>query len=124
MCTTPTWTTRFSFFLKVFFFAVFAGAFAILCLCRGLLLVGYRAAARALAGARVGVCALAPHRQTAAMPQAPVRSHLDVPLDIEGDFLPQVALDRALVFQNLTDPVDLVFRQIADLLVLVDAGPM
>src|SRR5579863_9450732 len=29
MCTTPTWTTRFSFFLKLFFLpAAFAGAFA------------------------------------------------------------------------------------------------
>src|ERR1039457_2933176 len=29
MCTMPTWTIRFSFFLKVFFFVFFAAAFAI-----------------------------------------------------------------------------------------------
>src|SRR5437764_15201821 len=29
MCTTPVWTTRFSFFLKLFFLPAFAGAFAI-----------------------------------------------------------------------------------------------
>ena len=30
MCTSPLWTTRFSFFLKLFFLLGFAGAFAIL----------------------------------------------------------------------------------------------
>src|SRR5208282_452787 len=29
MCTMPVWTMRFSFFLKLFFFPVFTGAFAI-----------------------------------------------------------------------------------------------
>ena len=29
MCTMPEWTTRFSFFLKLFFLVGFAGAFAI-----------------------------------------------------------------------------------------------
>src|ERR1700733_4278085 len=68
MCTTPVWTTRFSFFLKLFFLVGFAGAFAIrlyLCLRRCLLLIRHRAAPRALTGTRVGVGALAAHRQAA-----------------------------------------------------------
>src|ERR1017187_4523944 len=31
ICTMPVWTTRFSFFLKLFFLVGFAGAFAIRC---------------------------------------------------------------------------------------------
>src|SRR5947209_11778648 len=83
ICTTPVWTTRFSFFLKLFFlpalagaladaFAGFAAAFAILCLARGLLLVGYRSAARSLARAGVSMCALAANRQPAPVPQPAV----------------------------------------------------
>src|SRR5215472_15681256 len=90
MCTTPLWTTRFSFFLKLFFLPAFAGALAMrhpLRLCGGLLLVRHSAAARTLAGAGVGVRPLAAHRQRAAVPQATVRPHLDVPLDVHRDLL-------------------------------------
>src|SRR5882724_5072289 len=90
-CTTPVWTTRFSFFLKLFFLPALTGAFAILCLTRGLLLVGYRSAARTLAGTGVGVRALSPDRQAAAVPQAPVRAHLDVTLDVHRDLFAKVA---------------------------------
>src|SRR5579883_2921419 len=128
ICTMPVWTTRFSFFLKLFFLPVLAGAlaaFAALAIRLGLrrrfLLVGYGAAARALAGARVGVGPLAPHRQAAAVPQAAVRSHLDVPLDIHRDFLSQIAFDRAFLFQTLADPVHFVFGQVPDLLIKIDA---
>src|ERR1022692_2345033 len=116
-CTTPVWTTRFSFFLKLFFllplagaFVVFAAfaAFAILCLTRGLFLVGYRAAARALAGTGVGVRTLSPDRQTTAMPQAAVRAHLDVTLDVHRDLFAEVAFHGSLFFQDLADTVDLV----------------
>src|SRR5262249_40419396 len=54
MCTTPLCTTRFSFFLKLFFLPAFAGAFAMplleLRLCGRLLLVGHGAAARTFTG--------------------------------------------------------------------------
>src|SRR3954452_7550695 len=96
ICTTPVWTTRFSFFLKLFFLPALTGAFAILCLTRGLLLIGYRSAARTLARSGIGVCALAANRQTAAMPQATVRAHLDVPLDVHRDLFTEVAFDGAL----------------------------
>src|ERR1700685_3115121 len=96
ICTMPEWTTRFSFFLKLFFLVGFAGAFAIrlyvpLCLRRGFLLVGHGAAPGTLAGACIGVRALAAHGQAAPVPQAAVGAHLDVTLDIHRDFLAQVA---------------------------------
>src|SRR5579884_2695313 len=127
ICTTPEWTTRFSFFLKLFFFPPFAGAFAalaILCLPRRLLLIRYRSPPRSLARARVGVRALAPHRQAAAMPQSAVRAHLDVTLDIHRDFLAQVAFHRAFFFQDLADPVHFVLAQIANLLIEFDPRPV
>src|SRR5450432_433464 len=90
-CTTPVWTTRFSFFLKLFFLPALTGAFAILCLTRGLFLVGYRTAARTLARAGVGMCTLSPNRKAAAMPQTAVRAHLDVTLDVHRDLFAEVA---------------------------------
>src|SRR5688572_19007825 len=115
--------------LETFLLAAFCWCFGCfrhtpLCLTRSLLLVRHRAAARALAGSRVGVRPLSAHRQAAAMPQSAVRSHLDVPLDIHRDFLAEIAFDRAFFFQNLADLVDLVFGEVANLLIEIDAGPM
>src|SRR2546430_722447 len=59
----------------------------LLCLTRGLLLVGYRSATRTLASTGVGVRALSPNRQATAMPQAPIGAHLDVTLDVHRDLL-------------------------------------
>src|ERR1700676_1879656 len=75
--TRPSGTERFSFFLNAFFLPAFAGAFAMLCLTGRFLLVGYRAAPRTLAGARIGVSALAAHGQAPAMTQAAIGAHLD-----------------------------------------------
>src|ERR1700677_2518213 len=90
MCTMPLWTMRFSFFLTTFFLAVFAGAFAILSLCR-FLLARHSTFARSLTGTRIGVAALSAHRQATAMPQTAIRSHLDVPLDVQRHFLAKIA---------------------------------
>ena len=54
------------------------------------------------------------------MPQSAVGTHLDVTLDVHRDFFAQVAFDRAFFFENRTDLVDFVFRQVANLLVEVD----
>src|SRR5579862_1034171 len=125
ICTIPTCTMRFSFFLKLFFLVGFAAAaFAILCLCRRLLLVCYRAPARSLAGTRVGMRSLSAHRQAAAMAQAAIGAHFDVPLDVHRNFLAQIAFDGALLFQDLTDFVHFLFRQVADLFVEFNAGPV
>src|SRR5271157_4124126 len=119
-----TCTTRFSFFLKLFFLPAFTGALAMLCLPCRLLLVGNGSAARALARAGVGVRALAPHRQAAPVAQSAIGAHLDVTLDVHRDFLAEIAFHRSFFFQNLADLVDLVFGQVADLLVEIDAGPI
>src|SRR4029079_6118328 len=49
--------------------------------------------------ASVGLRPLAPDRQVAAMPHAPVGADLDEPLDVERDLAPEIALD-------LVAPVD------------------
>src|SRR5713101_4879973 len=125
MCTMPEWTTRFSFFLNVFFLAGLTGAFAIeLCLRRRFLLVGHGAAARSFARARVGMRPLAAHRQPAAVTHAAVGAHLDVALDIHRDFFAQVAFHGAFLFKDLPHPVYFVLGEVADLLVKIDPGPV
>src|SRR5436305_696368 len=64
------------------------------------------------------------HPQTAAMAHPAVRTHLDMALDIHRDFFAQVAFDGALFFKNLALAVYLVLRQISDLLVEFNSGPM
>src|ERR1017187_6808296 len=107
-------------------FACFNWCFChtILCLTRRLLLVRHGAAARTLAGAGVGMRALPAYRQAAAVPQSTVGTHLDVPLDVHRDFFAQIAFDRAFVFQNRTNMVDFVFRQITDLLIEINPTPV
>ena len=56
------------------------------------------------------------------MPQTAIGTHFDVALDVQRHFLAEIAFDGAFFFQNLTDVVDFFFRQIADLLVRIDAG--
>src|SRR5580765_3017633 len=109
ICTMPEWTTRFSFFLKLFFLPAFTGALAILRLTRGFLLVGNRTAARTLARARVSMRALPANRQTAAVPQAAIGAHLDVPLDVHRDLFAQIAFHRALFFEDGTNVIHFVF---------------
>src|SRR3712207_2781142 len=71
-------------------------------LLRHLLLAGDRHRL-ALARARVGVGALAAHRQAAAVPQAAVAGHVHQPLDVHGDLAPEVALDPVLAVDQLAD---------------------
>src|SRR5687768_2547667 len=77
-----------------------------------LLLVGDRAAPRTLAGARIGVRALAAHRKIPAVPQSAVSADLDQALDVHGDCLAQVAFDLALLLDDLTDAIDLFFVKV------------
>ena len=65
---------------------------------------------------------LAADRQAAAMPQSAIGAHFDVTLDVQRDFLAEIAFDRAFVFEDLTDVVDFFLRQISDLLVRIDAA--
>src|SRR5580698_2428901 len=93
-----------------------------LCLTSSFLLIGYRAPPRTLAGARVGVGALAVNRQAAAMTQAAVGSHFDQALDVHRSFFAQIAFDRAFGFENGSDLVDLFLCEVGDLGVRIDTG--
>src|SRR6201999_2888833 len=68
----------------------------------GLLLAG-DGLGRALAGARVGVRALATDRQTLAMAQAAVAAQVHQPLDVHRYFAAQVTLDHVVAVDQFTD---------------------
>jgi hypothetical protein len=70
------------------------------------------------------MAALSAYRQTTAMPQTAIRAHLDVALDVERNFLTEIAFHRAFFFENLADMIDLFFGQIANFLVRIDTGPI
>src|SRR5262245_15498500 len=67
-----------------------------------LLLAGNRLR-RPLAGAGVGMGALAAHRQSAAMPQPAVAPQVHQPLDVHRDFAPQVTLHDVVAVDDLAD---------------------
>src|SRR3954451_6591294 len=87
---------------------------AIALLPHSLLLVG-NGALRALAGACVGVGALATDRQPLAVPNALQAPDLDLALDVGLHVAAQVALDREVLVDVVTDLVDLVLGQLRDL---------
>src|SRR5947208_2103579 len=47
-----------------------------------------------------------------------------MPLDVQRNFLAEIAFDRTLVFEDLTDVVHLILSHVADLLIRIDAGPV
>src|SRR4029077_10699919 len=61
----------------------------------GFLLVRHGAAPRTLAGASVGMRALSPHRQAAAMPHSAIRTHLDQALDVHRDLFAEIPFHGA-----------------------------
>src|SRR5207245_4551390 len=67
---------------------------------------------RALAGAGVGVGALAVHRQPAAVADALVAADLDLALDVLGDVATQVALDLQVRVDVVAEPRDLFVGQV------------
>src|SRR5271168_2209471 len=69
---------------------------------------------RSLAGARIGVRALAADREVAPVTQAPVGLNVYQPLDVHGDVFAQIAFDLAFVLNHLADAVYLVFTQVLD----------
>src|SRR5579871_3158239 len=106
----------------MFSFCLFSPVLSPLGLRRRFLLVGHGALTRSFARARIGVGALAAGRESAAMPQSTIGAHLDVTPDVERYLLTEIAFHRAFLFEDVTDVVDFLFRQVADLLVEVDAG--
>src|SRR5262245_7367108 len=75
---------------------------------------------RSLAGAGVGLGALAPDRQAAAVAQALPAADLHLALDVLRDLAPQVALDLVGALDVVPDAGDLVVGQVADPRVGVD----
>src|SRR5437764_10203913 len=88
---------------------------------RSFLLPCDRALARSLAGAGVGVRALAAGGQTAAVAHAAVAVDLHQPLDVQADVLAEVALDLPLVGDDLADLAHVVLGEVLDARVAVDA---
>ncbi len=110
-----------SFFLNFFALALLVARRTLLlchglCLPRRFLLIGYRALARTLAGAGIGMGALAANRQAAAVTIPAIGTDFDQALDVHRDIFAQIAFDVAAFFDDLTDAVDLVFVEVADLL--------
>src|SRR3954471_15875394 len=84
-----------------------------------LLLAGDRLL-RALAGARVGVRALAVDQERPAVADALIAPDLDLALDVLGDLAPQVTFDLEVRVDVGPDLHDLLFGQVADLRATVD----
>jgi len=79
---------------------------------------------RPLPGAGIGPCPLATHRQLSLVPESAITAYIDKPFDIHTDFFSEVALDLLALFDDLTDFIDLVLREILHLLILIDLGLM
>src|SRR3569623_45854 len=58
---------------------------------------------RPLAGARIGVCALATNRQAAAVPQATVVAKIHQPLDVHRHLAAEVTLDHVVLVDRFAD---------------------
>ena len=71
----------------------------------------------ALAGARIGVGALAAHRQALAMALAAETAQIHQPLDVHRDLAPEVALDHIVAVDGLADADHLILGQLVDALV-------
>src|SRR5216684_5248844 len=78
------------------------------------------AAARALAGARVGVRALAAHRQVAAVADPAIGLNFDQPADVHLNLLAEIAFHAAFFFDFLAEMIDFIFCQVANLLRVID----
>src|SRR6266478_3841436 len=89
-------------------------------LAQDLLLRRDRAAPRTLAGARVSVRSLAAHRQVPAVPDPAVGLDFDQPADVHLNLLAEIAFHTAFFFDFLAEMVDFIFRQVANLLRVID----
>jgi hypothetical protein len=103
-------------------FLILAGlccALRILCLrhvlFRRFLLTGNGSLTWAFAGASVGVGALTANRKAAAVAKTTVGLDFNEALDVERDVLAEIAFDLTLGFNNLTDAVQRVFIERANL---------
>src|SRR5258705_9192010 len=89
-------------------------------LAQDLLLGRNRAAPRPLAGARIGVRSLAAHRQVPAVPDPAVGLDFDQPADVHLNILAEIVFHAAFFLDFLAKMFDFIFRQVANLLRLID----
>src|SRR5262249_23630025 len=67
---------------------------------------------RPFAGARIGMRTLAPHWQAAAMPPPPGGAEIHQPLDIHGDFTPQIAFHHIVTIDHFANLQDFLIGQL------------
>jgi len=60
----------------------------------------------------IGMRPLAPDWESAPMAQAPITADFHEPLDVHGNSLAQIAFHHAISLDYVSDPDDLVFREI------------
>src|SRR5438270_1523993 len=88
---------------------------------RSLLLLAGDRPRLALAGARVGVRALAADRQALAVAQAAIAGEVHQPLDVHCGFAAEVAFDLVVLVDRLADVEDFLVGQVLDPLFAADA---
>src|SRR6266849_8686490 len=88
----------------------------------GLLLCCHCSATRPLAGARVGVRALAAHRKIPAVANAAIGLNFNQPADIHLDLFAEIAFHPAFLLDGLANVVDFLFGQVANFLGVIHAG--
>src|SRR6185295_17534287 len=81
---------------------------------RKLLLLAGDRLGRALARARIGVGALAAHRQTAAMTQAAIAAEVHQTLDVDAGLAAKIAFDEIVAVDHFADLQDFLVAQLAD----------
>src|SRR5216683_1239434 len=79
-------------------------------------------APRTLAGARVGMRALAAHRQVPAVPDPAIRLDFDQTADVHLDLLAEIAFHAAFLFDDLAKMIHFVFREVTNLFRGIDVG--
>src|SRR5256712_846302 len=80
------------------------------------------ALARALAGARIGVRPLAADREVPPVAQPAITLNFNQPANVHLHLFAKIALDAALRFNRLAQAVNLLLREILDLLCAIDLG--
>src|SRR5438477_12166954 len=78
--------------------------------------------ARATPGARVRPGALAPHGEPTTVAQATVSAGLHQPLDVQGNFSPQLAFDLGVIVDVVARAADLLIVQVLDSEIRIDIG--
>src|ERR1700756_993667 len=86
----------------------------------GLLLCCDCAAPRTFSGARVGVRALAADRKIPAVANTAIRLNFDQPADVHLDLFAEIAFHAAFLLDGLAEVIDFIFRQVANLLRVID----